>query len=335
MECLMSSDLYNKCSYYLASHDISIFTEEQRSKLKVFVQTDQSGAEALIVAYLCKNADFRKLFIHGVKPHVYVAIQVFAEVWNKRMRNQISSDFKFDINTFINSPIESIKTLPFFKELDSLIKDSDNWPVNERYYYLAKQTCHSANYGITTNPFRMNVLEKSGGKIMLPQEEADRFLLTYHSLFPEIRDWHRRLREQVERTHIVYNLHGHPLTITWHEVEEAKWKEIYALPPQSTVGMITNMAFSKLQQHTESNNLRWDHMINCHDSVLSQCPIGEETELGKKHKEYIEMQFTSPVDGAVFNMRSETQFGFNWGVYKKGKDGKEDVNKLGLRELKF
>ena len=47
------------------------------------------------------------------------------------------------------------------------------------------------------------------------------------------------------------------------------------------------------------------------------------------------MQFTSPVDGAVFNMRSETQFGFNWGVYKKGKDGKEDVNKLGLRELKF
>jgi hypothetical protein len=34
-------------------------------------------------------------------------------------------------------------------------------------------------------------------------------------------------------------------------------------------------------------------------------------------------------------MRSETQYGFNWGIFKKGKDGKPDTNRLGLREMKF
>jgi hypothetical protein len=315
--------------------DISVFTDEERSKLRIFVQTDQSGAEALIVAYLCSNGDFRQLFIHGVKPHVYVAMHVFLDVWKIKMREAgLLGDVKFDIDELVKASIKDLKTFPYWKALDSLIKDSDNWSLDQRYYYLAKQTCHSANYGITSEPFRMNILEKSGGKIVVSRADADHFLLTYHSLFPEIRDWHRRLRSQVEKTMIVYNLHGHPLTITWPEIPENKWKEIFAIPAQSTVGMITNIAFSRLQEYTEVNNLLWDNMINCHDSILSQCPIGQELELGKAQKQFIEQDFISPVDGAPFKMKSETQYGFNWAPFKKGKDGKPDVNKCGLRELK-
>jgi len=333
----MSSELYNKCSYYLVSKDLSIFTEEERNSVKIFVQTDQSGAEALIVAYLCYNGDYRQLFINGIKPHSFLGMHLFKDRWAKEMLDAhlIGREDKFDIMELIECSIPKLKTHPFWKPLDTIIRESDNWPANKRYYYLAKQTEHSSNYGITTNPFRLNVLEKSGGKIMLSHEDAERFLLTKKALFPEISDWHNRLRVQVEQTRIVYNLHGHPLTITWHEIPEDKWKEIYAIPPQSTVGMITNIAFARIQEYTEQNNLKWDHMINCHDSILSQCPVGEERELGLKQKEFIGMSFESPVDGVKFQMKSETQFGFNWGIFKKGKDDKPDVNKLGLREMKF
>jgi hypothetical protein len=331
----MNSDLYNKCSYYLASNDLSIFTDEERSKLRIFVQTDQSGAEALIVAYLCYNGDYRQLFINSIKPHSFLGMHLFKDVWTKEMldANLIGREDKFDIMELIECPIPKLKSHPFWKPLDKIIKESDNWPDHKRYYYLSKQTEHSSNYGITTNPFRLNVLDKSGGKIMLSYEDADRFLITKHSLFPEIRDWHKRLRAQVDMTRIVYNLHGHPLAITWHDIPPEKWKEVYAISPQSTVGMITNIAFSRLQEYTEENNLRWDHLINCHDSILSQCPVGEEKLLGIKQKEFIGQWFESPVDGVKFQMKSETQVGFNWGVWKRGKDGKPDTNKLGLREL--
>lgn len=328
--------LQDKCSYYMASGDSSVFTEEELACLKIFVQTDQSGAEALAVAYLCKDGDFRQLFINKVKPHVYVALWVFRDIWKKKMREMsMVGDLKCDIDEILNTPIRDLKSNPYWKDLDALIKDSDNWSLSERYYYLAKQTCHSANYGITPPPFRMNILEKSGGKIVISKEDSEHFLTTYHSLFPEIRDWHKRLQSQVGMSKIIYNLHGHPYTITNHEIADSQWKEIISWIPQSTIGMITNIAFTRIQEYTEENTLHWDHLINCHDSVLSQCPIGQEVELGKKQKEYIEQSFISPVDNAPFKMGSETQYGFCWAPYKKGKYGQPDKVKHGLRELKF
>lgn len=331
-----SSLLKDKCAYYMVTGDLSVFTQEELACLKIFVQTDQSGAEALAVAYLCTNGDFRQLFIHGVKPHVYVALHVFRDVWKKKMRElNLAGDIPCDIDAILVTPIGELKQNAYWKTLDSLVKDSDNWNLDERFYYLAKQTCHSANYGITAQPFRINILEKSGGKIVISLEDADHFLRVYDALFPEIKQWHARVREQVKMTGMLYNLHGHPYTITTHNVEESTWKEIYAWNPQSSIGMITNIAFARLQEYTETENKRWDNLINCHDSILSQCPIGEEKILGQKQKEYIEQSFISPVDGAPFQMRSETQYGFNWSPWKKGKDGKPDKNLCGLRELKM
>lgn len=594
---------------------------------KMFSQTDQAGAEALIVAYLCEAGAFRQLFIHGVKPHVYVAMHVFKDIWQKKMAGREG----FDINDIIRTPIQALKSNPFWKELDSLIKDSDNWSLDQRYYYLAKQTCHcvdgntevltfkgwqkisdiastgvleteiavfdsdrtikfeipsvwnsmhltqsmirfigeeidqlvtenhtviyesnrklhnklaasarkllrlniptsgnyiggdihnpdwyvkllvaiqadgywysesnvrfrllkqrkierllsiakegniefeiiqtdvieitiknikhileffgkdklwnsklltwsesnlrlfvdelkywdgtfaesfhhkreeysskfnvnvlwvktichligkqgtigfddnvfyaginsrkksiahtkqlipswtgtvycptvstgmflirrngkisitgnSANYGIEAPTFRMNILEKSGGKINISKDDGERFLLTYHSLFPEIQDWHRRLKRQAEQTKMLYNLFGHPYTITSYQILDSHWKELFSWIPQSTVGMITNIAFYRLQQFVEDNRLAWDNLINGHDSILSQAPIAEIIDLGRKQKEFIEQEFTSPVDGAVFRMKSETQAGFNWSNFK------QDKNPLGLKEIKL
>lgn len=292
---------------------------------KIFVQVDQSGAEALIVAYLSEAAAFRQLFIHGVKPHVYVALHVFKDIWKKKMIGVQG----FDIEVILKTPIQALKSNPFWRDLDLLIKDSDNWSIDQRYYYLAKQTCHSANYGIEAPTFRMNILEKSGGKINISKEDAERFLLVYHAMFPEIQGWHRQLKRQVEQTHMLYNLHGHPYTLTSYTIQESHWKELFSWIPQSTVGMITNVAYSKMQAFIEEMKLDWDLLTNCHDSYLLQCPVSEMNLCAAKGKEFMEQEFTSPADEVKFKMRSEVQAGFNWNVFKK------DKNPMGLKEIKL
>jgi DNA polymerase I-like protein with 3'-5' exonuclease and polymerase domains len=297
---------------------------------KIFVQCDQSGAEALIVAYLCKNANFRKLFTNGIKPHVYVAIHTFKEVWKKKLHeHSIPISPTFDIEEYINSPIEKLKSLEDWHSLDLIIKDSDNWPLTERYYYLAKQTCHSSNYGITAPTFRMNVLEKSGGKIVISKDDAVKFIETYDRLFPEIREWHNEVRRQIEMTSMLFNLHGHPYTITMPvgNILESSWKEFYAWIPQSSVGEITNIAYYNLQDYIVNNNKQWDLLANTHDSYLCQCPVGEEKECATIMKRFLNQSFISPVDGAEFSMKSESQAGFNWSPAKK------DYNQEGLREV--
>lgn len=628
-------ELVEKLLYWLATRDLSIFTDEELERVRVLSQTDQSGAEALIVAYDCDAMDYRQLFINSVKPHVYVALKLFSDIWPTKAREHSFSITQEIVDELCNTKIALLNSHPYWRDLDKLIKDSDNWALTERYYYLAKQTVHcvdaktevltelgwikvhdiikdenkslpimvyngkfsyfespstwhsgeyegdmihfngdevdqyvtpehkivyisngntktmpacnaaklkqlkipcstfycgsvalppwkikllvaiqadanwhlkegvrfrlaksrkvnrlldilleggieyehkcdefidnglpistftirnigdilgyfngvklwdswllkfsvdnlctfidelkywdgtqtntfrhkrqeyiskheqnalwvktichlvnrqgtlsfdggvytvginqrsnsiastvtnsyfsgmvycptvstgmflvrrngkisitgnSANYGIQKNTFRMNILEKSGGKIVVPDNEAARFLNTYRALFPEIPDRCRRVEEQVKKTGMLYNMFGFPYTITDYDVGSTTMKDCFAWGPQSTVGEITRIAVSDFQEYAEHNKLPWDVIQDNHDSFLTQGPLYDTKERCKKMQEFMNVPLVSPVDGVKFNMKSECQVGFNWGPMKTGK------NDLGLREIKW
>lgn len=619
-----------KCKYWIGCGDTSVFTEEELVTLRAFLQVDQSGAEALIVAYDCEAGDYRKLFENNVKVHVYVALRLFIDIWKQKMKEKGGMDF--DIVALTNTPIEKLKLNPNWKELDMLIKDSDNWSLTERYYYLAKQTVHcvddktevltsngwinistittatkiaiydgynismeipssfyifpysgnmynfsgeevdqcvtgnhkmvyisngkqhikeaekvynlnriniptsgyynggsinledwqiqllvaiqadgyiesdnrvrfkfakdrkidrlhsilragkidykfnpwvdettggnivadfgimcpeiikyfngnkkwgswllnfsrknlillinelkywdgtfsesyrhkreeymssikenidwiktichlvnkqgtighedygciklgintrtnsiaskkfitnyngfvycptvstgmflirrngkisithnSANYDIQWATFIMNILDKSGGKIVIKRDQGEFFLNTYRALFPEIPEGNQRIRRQIDEHHIIYNLFGHPYQITNENITERTYKEYYAWPRQSTVAEITRTAFTNLQSFIEDSSRRWDILEDNHDSYLVQCTINDVKECSQKMKEFMNQKFVSPSDGVEFSMKSECQVGFNWGPEKAD-------NPLGLRELKW
>ncbi len=327
-----SPDKAAKCLYWLETGDLTIFTEEELATIKVFLQTDQSGAEALIVAYDSEARDFRKLFENKIKPHVYVALKLFKDIWRDKMKEKGGLIEDLDIDAIASLPIDKLKGNPYWRELDLLIKDSDNWSLQERYYYLAKQTCHSANYGIEAQTFRMNILEKSGGKIVISFEDAKRFLTIYRSLFPEIPESNERIKRQVEETGIIYNMFGFPYYITDYDTS-SKMKEYYAWPRQSTVGEITRIAISREQEFIESEKRKWDILADTHDSSLTQCFLVDVKECIAKKQECFNIEMTSPIDGVKFRMRSETNVGFNWSPFKKGRTPDLDKNKLGLREI--
>jgi len=288
---------------------------------KCLLQTDQSGAEALIVAYLCRAGNLRDLFIHNVNPHVFLAVKMFKDQFSEKQ-----PELKDAFTEAFNTAIPELKKLPKWKEIVSLCKESDNWEAKERYYYLSKQTNHSANYDVKEGAFIMNVLLKSEGAVVLSQQLAGELLQGRRKLFPEIQEWHYKVQNEVRNKGMIRNLFGFPFQMTDYLSEEA-YKELYAWIPQSTVGSITNIAFTNLQNYIEDNNLDWDLLNNSHDSYLLQCPVDEKEHAHRKMKEFMEIKMISPVDGVEFNMKSETSCGLNWAPYNEKK------NPEGLKEF--
>jgi len=322
-----SPALVEKCLEWLKTGETAFFTEQELVCLRVFIQSDESGADALCVAYECDPLDYRQLFICGVKPHVYVALKLFKHIWTKKLKESGGLIEDFDIEELCNTKIQDLKKHPFWNDIDRLIKSSDNWSARERYYYLAKQTCHSANYGIEGNTFRMNILEKSEGIIYLTKEEADNFLLVYRSLFPEIPERCRRIENQVLKTGMLFNMFGHPFQVTDYNTD-SKMKEYFAWSPQSTVGEISRKAITEMQVHIEEEKLPYDLLADTHDSYMLQCPLLHVKDARDRMKQYMNIEMVSPNDGTRFRMKSEQNIGFNWNSKKS-----DEVNPLGLQEL--
>ncbi len=285
-----------------------------------FLQPDQAGAEALIVAFIARAGKFRELFQYGIKPHTYVALHLFKDDWKKEGKH-------LDIDGLCLLPVNQLTTHPQWKEVNNLIKGSDDWPAFKRFYYMAKQTCHSANYGIRAPTFRLNTLEKSDGKVALSLQQAEYFLSFYRDMFPEIVEWNIETREQVSRTKVLRNLFGHPREFFTIQTE-SHYQEAYAFVPQSTVGEITHKAFRDLQTYIEDNGKDWDVLQNNHDSYLCQCKPEEEQDCGKMMVKFLEQDLVGR-GGVKFKMRSELSSGYNWAPYKK------ESNENGLRELKL
>ena len=286
-----------------------------------FLQCDQSGAEALIVAHLCRAGKYRSLFQNNIKPHVYMALKLFPEVWGKHIGDD-------KIAQALVTPISGLKSLPFWKELETLIKSSDNWPSDQRYYHLAKKTIHAASYGMRGNTFRMAILLESGGTIVITLKEAETFLMKFHSEFPEIHEWHNRVFMEAKAKGRLTNLFGFPFNIT-DFINPNDFKDLIAWGPQSTVACLTRTAYCDLQDYIEEEKKDWHILADTHDSYMQQVIDCDTLDGAKKMKELMEIEMVSPVDGTKFRMKSEVAASKNWAPYK------EDSNPNGLREVVF
>jgi hypothetical protein len=273
------------------------------------VQIDQSGAEALVVAYLCRHGNFRDLFLHGVKSHIYVALHAFKDVWAERFPEIWNP-------RFLASPIPKLDTIPNWDKMKKAIASSDHWPSEERYYYIAKMICHASNYGIEPFALQLNILIKSEGTIVLTLKQAKAFLDLYHSLFPEIREWHEEIKYKLDQHAELRNLFGFPRLFTSYRGTKEDLKEALAYIPQSTVGTITNQAIVSLQRTIEMDGCDWDILNNKHDSFLIQVPDGEVDEAVRVGNLAMNQEMTTP-RGEVFRMKSGCEIGKNWGHYDK------------------
>lgn len=288
------------------------------------INRDQSGADAKIVAYLCKHGKYRELFIHGVKPHLYLALKQHPDAWRNRFnREQVDIALKTDI--------KDLQSLEFWKPLSKLIKDSDGWEAKHRYYYFGKKVGHAGNYGMAANKLVMVILEETQGEIVLSKVEGERWLTEYRiDLFPEIqRDFQFRTIRQAKEKYQLRNLLGFPFNIT-EEIRDHEINDLLAWIPQSTVAGINERVFCDMQDYIEEHDKDWHLLAETHDSITGQAPEKEAEEYAKVLGDfYSAIELTSPVDGVKFNMGTECQIGYNWSKYDK------DKNPRGLQDVKI
>ena len=288
------------------------------------VSRDQSGAEALIVAYLGKPGQNRQLFEYNINPHAFLALHLFTEQFKKKF------DEKY-INVAINTKIPELGNLPFWKDLISLIKSSDNWPPRERYYFMSKKIRHAASYGMAANKGRMAILEESGGTIVLSKQEFEYYLMFFHKTFPEIHQWQSKTYEQVKKHKELRNLFGHPFKFTGY-IDDDDIRDAYAFVPQSTVATATNIAITETQEIIEKEKLDYHILNNGHDSILAQAPDNDKDikYCSLLLKNGLEREYISPIDKCKFRMRSSLKVGYNWANYDPDNP---EINPNGLKEI--
>lgn len=280
-------------------------------------QIDQAGAEALIVAYLCRAGRYRQLFLFGIKPHTYVAMRIFKEHWAKLLGLR-------DIEEYLNAPIPKLSSLPYWKDLAKLIKNDDD------KYYVGKKTAHSSSYGVKGPTFQLSVLLDTEGKLIIPIQDCKIFLNIFlHELFPEISEWQFDIQQELNNGRVLKNLFGDSRRFTGPWGEDL-FRKAYAFKPQSTVGVLDSRAILAVQDELDEGMHReygLDILNNNHDSMLVQFyDNGCDVEVGKLLQSKMNMELTSP-RGEKFFMRSEFQTGYNWRPYDKEK------NPDGMREV--
>jgi hypothetical protein len=289
----------------------------------VIWQIDQGGADALIVAYLCKMGRFRSLFINGIKPHVYVALHIAAPHWSSVLGLP-------DINEYLQSPIAELKSKPLWPQLTEIIAASDNESnAQKRFYYIAKTCCHLLNYDAMWRQFQLSTLVKSEGSLVFSDTQAKYYRDLYReTLFPEITNWHCEVIQQLDSNgRVLYNLFGHPRKFhgPW---DRELWKVAYAFIPQSTVAIITLEAQREITQRLDNDDplLKGVSIIqNGHDAIVGYAPEDSWRESVKSMVPHIERELMN-FKGEKFRMRSGTSVGRNWGPFDLEK------NPLGVRE---
>lgn len=272
-----------------------------------FLQVDQSGAEALIVAYLCRRGKYRELFENKVKVHIYVALGLF--------KQQFEAELGYKLDEFIEAPIAEMVKLPRWNQVSEVIAISDEWPGKRRYYFMAKKTCHSANYDIKWPTFRLSILQETEGQLCLSPDESKGFLLGYRGMFTEIPEWHLETQSIVKSDRRLCNLFGFPRQFTG-QFDEQMFKKAYAFVPQSTVGTITNITFTsvfnELEQHPEIYGRECSVVQNNHDSVLVQGPEELMPQLTSLVQRYMNCELMNP-RGEIFHMKSAATVSDSWG----------------------
>ena len=276
-----------------------------------FVQCDQSGAEALIVANLTRPGRYRELFNVGIKPHTFIALHIFCE----SMQNEWPLAGKSPSYWKSLSPSD-LKKDPDWKPLDKAIKSSD------KEYKIGKMVCHASSYRMRERTFQLQTLKQSHGTLTLSLAECKTFLGFFASLFPEIIEWQDEIEFQIRTNRQLRNLFGYPRRFE-RTITDSYIREGISWVPQSTVGCITHIAVNRYNNERPPKTL--PAINNKHDSFLALVPDGLVNDTAKLMQDCLAISLTGR-DGINFTMKSEAQAGKNWGKYSK-------ENPNGMRDL--
>lgn len=275
----------------------------------VIVQADQAGAEAKHVAYLAKPGRYRALFEAGIKPHTYLAFDLFAGQWNYG---------EYCHADFMALHPSALALHPYWPALNKEVKGAD------KPYAIGKRTAHGKSYRMGPNTFRDANLKQSGGTLVLSHREAVEFLNGFERLFPEVIQWQDEIEFTIRQRRELRNLFGYPRKFM-RQLTDGYIREAISWIPQSTVGVHTHIALN----HCRAERPSYRPCSNKHDSYAVMVPEAEAEAAARYLPTTFDRHTFVGRDGVEYKMSSEVQIGRNW------KPWHAEKNPAGMKEFKL
>jgi len=129
---------------------------------------------------------------------------------------------------------------------------------------LAKRWVHGTNYGGSAYAMALSC----GIQVRKSEELQERWF----SVHPGIKDWHRRIDRDLQTTRTVRNPFGYERY--YFDRIEGLLPQALAWIPQSTVAVLTNLAWIALDKHPWAEPL-----LQVHDSLIFQFPSSRRSQL--------------------------------------------------------
>jgi DNA polymerase I-like protein with 3'-5' exonuclease and polymerase domains/uracil-DNA glycosylase len=192
-------------------------------------------------------------------------------------------------------------------------------------YVLAKACVHASNYRMQAKTFSV----QAG----ITLRKASEVLEGYHATYPEIRQWHQHIRDEVFRTGVLRTPFGRErlfyqaraeIMLTGKMSNDA-WRESLAYKPQATIPDIVNKAMIQLWE--KFPEARFFHQG--HDAFLTAVPVEMLHEVATAIKVFCTMPLAvEGIDGITrtLTIPAETACGYSW-LAMKGWEGEETLTK--------
>ena len=171
-------------------------------------------------------------------------------------------------------------------------------PIDKATRQIGKRVRHASNYDM--GPFRLVQLIQSDsfayGKMrVMPLQEAERILNAAFSNAPKIKGiFHRGVQDCLYEDRTLRSPLGQGpgrMRYFFGNLTEKTFKEAYATIPQATVSDNTKLAmrdyYSRMKEWRKDFPLT-RYLLESHDGVVFQVPIGKERQIANEFKELME-----------------------------------------------
>lgn len=146
--------------------------------------------------------------------------------------------------------------------------------ITDKERQLGKKSGHATNYDVGPRTFAEACLVEMD--LVLTDDEARHIIKTYEQTFPGIRRRKTAIQQEIRQFKKLTTPIGRERYF-YGRMDDATFREAYAYKPQSTIPDITNHLMLKLWEYRAALDVEF--LLQIHDALLLQVPIGREGEL--------------------------------------------------------
>lgn len=179
---------------------------------------------------------------------------------------------------------------------------------------LAKKIVHASNYGMGARRFKEVCWEELN--LELDEATAKRYQRMYFNQFPKIELWHRTVQQQLFKNRILTTPYGRK-RMFFGFLGDEMFKEAYSYVPQSTVSDHLNRGLLRLYEYLKQTPGAGEIVMQVHDSVMVQCPIGTEEKMMERMLYFLDQPCM--INGRACKIPVDFKVGPNWNALKEVK----------------